>query len=62
MKYLTDDQTEELVNQPETGMGYQEVEITTSDGQTYDATVMNAEELVEDLPIDPDDIVDIRVK
>lgn len=62
MKNLSDDWIDELVNQPETGMGYQEVEIETKDGDIYDVIVFNAEELNVDLPIEEDDIQSITVK
>ena len=61
MKTLDDQWVDELVDQPETGMGYQEVEIETNDGDVYQTIVMNSEELVEDLPIENDDIKSISV-
>lgn len=61
MKNLSDDWIDELVNQPESGMGYQTVEIETNDGDIYQTIVFNAEELQDDLPIEDDDIKSISV-
>lgn len=48
MLRLSSSQTTSLLNQPESGMGYQSVEATTFDNKTKRATAFNAELLVVD--------------
>ena len=63
MYRLTSFQTLELLNQPESGMGYQRVDVVLADGrELLDRVVFNAEEI--DLPDDvtSNEIVEIRLR
>jgi len=52
----------ELVNQPETGMGFQDVEITTKDGRKVNGFVLNCSYLETITVVQVDDIEKIRVR
>ena len=54
--------TDDLVDQPESGMGYQNVEVEFDDGSTEDTVVINSDEaLVSDGSVDKD-IVDVTMR
>ena len=63
--YLTDLWTNHLCSLPESGMGYQLVNVFLRNGrEVRDIIVFNGREVEwpeEQLPIEPDDIVDIRM-
>lgn len=56
-----------LINQPETGMGYQNTIIKLSDGQEFKNVVIVQDSLIvsiegyEEIPFDVNDIVSIKV-
>ena len=56
-----------LTNTPETGMGYHVVNIKTKDGRIFKRTVMNCEQLIEDInypcgqSIKDEDIKDVMI-
>jgi len=51
-----------LAGQPETGMGFQDVEITLTDGRKVEGLVLNCEHLETVLPVEEKDIASIKVK
>ena len=51
-----------LGEQPETGMGFQDVEITLADGRRVDGIAINGQTLETLLPIMGEDIASMRVK
>ena len=63
--YLTERWTNHLCSLPESGMGYQVVNVFLRNGrEVRDIIVFNGREVEwpeEQLPIEPDDIVDIRM-
>lgn len=65
---LSEQWSEILLLQPETGMGYQKVDITLKDGTVYqDVDIVNGDHIIEvsglpDVPFDNDDIAEIIVK
>lgn len=61
MKTLSDKWIKVLTSTPETGMGYHVVKIKTKDGRVFITTVINCEELMDELPINEDDIKDITL-
>jgi hypothetical protein len=53
---------EQLVNLPESGMGYQRVDILLRQGEVLKSVmVFNAEECQVPKPFNPSDIVDVRL-
>jgi hypothetical protein len=54
--------SKELSHQPETGMGFQDVEITTKDGSKVNGFVSNGSHLETVTAVQVDDIVAIKVK
>jgi hypothetical protein len=52
--------TERLLDLPETGMGYQRVDVRLTDGRELRDVVFNAEELEVPDEIGPATIVDVR--
>ena len=51
-----------LGEQPETGMGFQDVEVTLADGRRVDGIVINGQTMETLLPISGEDIASMRVK
>jgi hypothetical protein len=59
---LNDYWSERLVNLPETGMGYQKVDIILIDGRTLKGlTILNAEDCLSEDPFNVDDILEINI-
>jgi hypothetical protein len=51
-----------LGGQPETGMGFQDVEVTLTDGRKVDGIVLNGEKFESLVPIRAEDISSLRVR
>jgi hypothetical protein len=60
--HLPDRWTEQLLRLPESGMGYQRVNIILKHGKILrDVVVLNAEEAQTPEPFEPSDIVDVEL-
>jgi len=66
MKVLPDRWIEIILREPETGMGYTIVTVLLRDGKRYERVVIDSGYITkvygyDNIPFDPDDIVDIIV-
>jgi hypothetical protein len=59
---LPEQWSEKLVRMPESGMGYQRINISLKDGRTLrDVIVLNAEQAQVSEPFDPADIIELQL-
>ena len=59
---LPEQWSEELVRMPESGMGYQRINIRLKDGRTLKGViVLNAEQAQVSEPFNPDDIIELQL-
>jgi hypothetical protein len=59
---LPEQWSERLIHLPESGMGYQRVNIVLKEGKVLkNVTVLNAEECQVSEPFEPSDIVDVQL-
>ena len=54
--------SKKLAEQPETGMGFQDVEVTTKGGRKVDGIALNGEFIETLMPLSETEIADIRVR